>query len=91
MFFFGFQILAFLAVNEVTKFPPNFVFRIIEYLMMVSERNHHKDVKKGNFFLKFVSVHKRNSVLKVQFSAILLLKIVQDGRKFKSKANSLIE
>ena len=59
--------------------------------MMVSERTHHKDVKSENFFLKFVYLHKRNSVLKVQFSSILLLKIVQDGGKFKSKAYSLIE
>ena len=58
--------------------------------MIVSEITHHKDVKSENF-LKFVYLHKRNSVLKVQFSAILLLKIVQDGGKFKSKANSLIE
>ena len=31
--------------NDVTNFPPNFAFSIIGYLMMVSERTHHKDVK----------------------------------------------
>ena len=90
MFFLVFRFWHFWRVNEVAKFLPNFVFSIIGYLMIVSEITHHKDVKSENF-LKFVYLHKRNSVLKVQFSAILLLKIVQDGGKFKSKANSLIE
>ena len=30
--------------NDVTKFPANFIFSTIGYLMMVSERTHHKDV-----------------------------------------------
>ena len=31
--------------NHVTKFPPNFVFIIMGYLMMISERSHRRDVK----------------------------------------------
>ena len=51
-------------------FPPNFVFSIIAYLMMVSERTHHKDVKSENIFEIYLSV-KRYSVLKFEFPAIL--------------------
>ena len=47
--FLVFQILAFWREVDVTKFPPNFVFSIIGYLMMVSERTHHKDVKSEKF------------------------------------------
>ena len=47
--------------------------------MMVSERSHHKDVKSENIFE--ICLLKRYSVLKVQFSTILLLKIVQNGVK----------
>ena len=36
-------------------------------------------------FFKYTYPFKRYSVLKVQFSAILLLKIAQNGRKFKFK------
>ena len=43
--FLVFQILAFWQEIDVTKFPPSFVLSIIGYLMMVSERTHHKDVK----------------------------------------------
>ena len=46
-------------VNEVTKFLPNFVFSIIGYLMMVSERTHHKDVKSENFFEICLSTQKK--------------------------------
>ena len=90
MVFLVFRFWHFWLVNEVAKFPPNFVFSIIGYLMIVSEITHHKDVKSENFFEICLSTQV-DSVLKVQFSAILLLKIVQDGGKFKSKANSLIE
>ena len=31
--------------NHVTKFPPNFVFSIMGYLMMISERSHRRDIK----------------------------------------------
>ena len=31
--------------NDVRKFSPNFVFIILGYLMIISERTHHKDVK----------------------------------------------
>ena len=48
--------------------------------MMVSERRHNKDVKVKTF-LKYAYLLKRYSVLKVQFSTILLLKIVQNGGK----------
>ena len=43
--FLFFRFWHFWPENDVTKFPPNFVFSIIGYLMMVSERTHHKDVK----------------------------------------------
>ena len=39
-----------LAGKDVTKFLPNFVFDIMGYLMMVSERGHHKDVKSEKNF-----------------------------------------
>ena len=39
-----------LAGKDVTKFLPNFVFDIMGYLMMVSERGHHKDVKSEKIF-----------------------------------------
>ena len=45
-----------------------FVFTIIGYLMMVSERNHHKDVKIEKK-LKYDHPLKRYSGLIVQFSA----------------------
>ena len=67
---FVFQILAFLAGNDVTTFPPNFVFSIMGYLIMVSERSHHKDVKRKKK-LKYTFLFKIYSVLKVQFSAML--------------------
>ena len=56
--FFAFQILAFLAGKDVTKFPPNFVFNIMGYLMMVSERRQHKDVKKEKMFEICLSTQK---------------------------------
>ena len=46
-----------------------FVFTIIGYLMMVSERNHHKDVKIEKKKLKYDHPLKRYSGLIVQFSA----------------------
>ena len=48
--FLVFQILAFWWEIDVTKFQPNFVSSIIGYLMMVSERTHHKDVKSEKNF-----------------------------------------
>ena len=56
--FFAFQILAFLAGKDVTKFPPNVVFNIMGYLMMVSERRQHKDVKKEIMFEICLSTQK---------------------------------
>ena len=64
--FFVFQILAFLRENDVTKFPPNFVFSIMGYLMMVSERSHHRDVKSEKN-LKYAYPLKRYSVFKLNF------------------------
>ena len=64
--FFVFQILAFLQENDVTKFPPNFVFSIMGYLMMVSERSHHRDVKSEKN-LKYAYPLKRYSVFKLNF------------------------
>ena len=80
--FLVFQVLAFWWEIDVTKFLPHFVFSIIGYLMMVSERTHYKDVKSEKIF-EYAYQPKRYSVLKVQFSTILLLKIAQTGRKFK--------
>ena len=40
-------------------FPPNFVFSIIGYLIMVSEITHHKDVKSENFFEICLSTQKK--------------------------------
>ena len=62
---FVFQILAFLAGNDVTTFPPNFVFSIMGYLIMVSERSHHKDVKRKKnwnipFYSKYIAFWKCN-------------------------------
>ena len=68
--FFVFQILAFLQENDVTKFPPNFVFSIMGYLMMVSERSQHRDVKSEKN-LKYAYPLKRYSVFKSEFPAIL--------------------
>ena len=53
--------------------------------MMVSERSHHKDVQSEKIFEICLPL-KRYSVLKVQLSAILLLKIAQNGEKFNWKA-----
>ena len=67
--------------NDVTKCQPNFVFSIMRYLMILSKRSHHNF---GNTVYAYPL--KRYSVLKVQFSVILLLKIIiiaQNGRKFK--------
>ena len=36
--------------NDVRKFSPNFVFIILGYLMIISERTHHKDVKSEKNF-----------------------------------------
>ena len=80
--FLVFQILAFWREIDVAKFPPNFVLSIIGYLMMASERTHHKDVKSEKIFSN-MPIHSKDSVLNVQFSTILLLKIAQNGRKFK--------
>ena len=57
----------------MTKFPPNFVFSIIGYLMKVSEITHHKEVKKmkSEKNLKYTYPRKRYSVLKFEFPAIL--------------------
>ena len=50
---------------------------------MVSERSHHEDVKSEKNVWNMPNHSKDISVLKVQFSAILLLKIAQNGEKFK--------
>ena len=44
--------------NDVTKFPQNFVFSSIGYVMMVSERTHQKDVESVNFFEICLSTQK---------------------------------
>ena len=56
--FLVFQILAFWWEIDVTKFQPNFVSSIIGYLMMVSERTHHKDVKSEKNFRIRLSTQK---------------------------------
>ena len=50
--------------------------------MMVSQRPHHKDVKSEKKFEICLSTQ-RYSVLRVQFSAILSIKIAENGGKFK--------
>ena len=57
--------------NHVTKFPPNFVFIIMGYLMMISERSHRRDVKSEKKKSKYVHPLKRYSFLKFEFEAIL--------------------
>ena len=57
--------------NDVRKFSPNFVFIILGYLMIISERTHHKDVKSEKK-LKYAQRLKRyNGILKFDFPAIL--------------------
>ena len=65
-----FVVFQILRENDVTKFPPNFVFSIMGYLMMVSERSHHRDVKSEKN-LKYAYPLKRYSVFKFEFPAIL--------------------
>ena len=53
-----FQILAFFAGKWRHRVPAKFCFRIMEYLMMVSERSHHKDVKGEKIFQIYLSIQK---------------------------------
>ena len=43
--FFVCKILAFLAGNDVMNLAPNFGFGKMSYLMVLFERNFHKDLK----------------------------------------------
>ena len=53
-----FRFWHFCRENDVTKFPPNFVFSIIGYLMMFSERTHLKGVKSAKIFETGLSIQK---------------------------------
>ena len=70
--------------NDVTEFPPNFVFVLWDIYWWFPKEVTTRMSKVKKFF-KYTYPFKRYSVLKVQFSAILLLKIAQNGRKFKFK------
>ena len=48
--FLFFRFWHFWRENDVTKFPPNFVFSIMGYLIMVSEISHHKNAKSEKDF-----------------------------------------
>ena len=75
-FFLFFRFWHFWRENDVTKFPPNFVFSIIGHLMMVSERTHYKDVKSENIF-KYAFPVKRCSIFP-PFCTIFSNKMVEN-------------
>ena len=80
---FGFSDFGILAGNWCCKVPAKFCFKYYRISNDGFWKNSSQGCQKWKNFFKYAYPLKRYSVLNVQFSTILLLKIAQNGRKFK--------